>query len=99
MDAQLYVRREPMANQEQLELLNQSVTVWNTWRQEHPNILPDPSDANLGNANLSHANLSGARLINSNLSGADLSNTDLSHARLGVDFDLSSGAIPNGADL
>jgi uncharacterized protein YjbI with pentapeptide repeats len=87
-----------VANQEHVDLLQQGVAVWNTWRDKHRDVRPDLSsanlsdtnlsdaylsDANLSNANLSGANLGGAILTHANLSSADLSHADLSTARVG----------------
>src|SRR5579859_3400258 len=70
-----------MANQEHLDLLKQGVKVWNQWRQEHPDILPD---------------LSGARLFRASLTGADLSATDFTGADLtGADFHTHAGKLPD----
>src|SRR5262249_3358496 len=66
-----------MANQQQYDILKQGVAVWNQWRREHPNILPD---------------LSGISLIKANLIRADLSRTDLSQARLSR-IDLSESNL------
>ena len=55
-----------MTNQQQLDLLKQEqATLWNTWREEHPDISielngVDLSEANLGEVNLSEADLSQA---------------------------------------
>jgi hypothetical protein len=49
-----------MANQEHLDILKQGVDVWNRWREEHSEVRPDFSGANLSYANLSYANLSHA---------------------------------------
>ena len=38
-----------MANQKHLAILKQGVEVWNKWRQEHPEVKPDLSDADLSN--------------------------------------------------
>src|SRR2546427_3297393 len=91
-----------MANQEQLDLLGQSVEVWNQWREEHPDIMIDLWGANLSNANFSGVNFSGAYLyeaflMESNLSGATLSRADLRGADLS-DANLS-GANLYGATL
>src|SRR5947199_312522 len=67
-----------MANQQQLALLRQGVTAWNTWRQQHPKIHPD-----LIGANLSAADLSAADLREAELREADLSAADLSAAKVG----------------
>ena len=65
-----------MANQEQLTLLKQGVTVWNQWREEHRDIQPELCYANLSRANLSHANLISADLSYANLWYANLSEAD-----------------------
>jgi len=75
-----------MANQQQLDLLQQGVDAWNIWRIQH-RIRPDLRDANLTGANLTDANLS-----DTNLSGANLSGADLSFAKL-------RGAILSGANF
>src|SRR5437763_372446 len=77
-----------MTSQEHLDILRQGVKAWNQWRQEHPDIQPNLSGANLVNADLSGTHLRGA-----NLSGADLSDANLTEARVGWtvfgDVDLS----------
>src|SRR5438067_1538786 len=62
-----------MAYQQQLKRLRQGVKDWNVWREQHPDILPDFSNADLSNADLSGADLNEADLYAANLSGADLS--------------------------
>ncbi|HEU5379435.1 MAG TPA: toll/interleukin-1 receptor domain-containing protein [Ktedonobacteraceae bacterium] len=76
-----------MANQEHLDILSQGVKVWNTWRQEHPEIRPDLSKANLKEADLgevdfTEVNLNRANLSEANLGRADLRKADLSRANL-----------------
>ena len=51
-----------MTNQEHLDILKQGVEVWNQWREEHPDIQPDLSEANLNGAILNRADLNGAVL-------------------------------------
>ena len=51
-----------MANEEHLNILKQDTEIWNRWRQEYPDIIP---------------NFSGATLPKTDLIGADLVNTDL----------------------
>ena len=85
-----------MANLEHLERLKCGVDVWNEWREQCPDVLPDLSgaelenvalpDANLSRADLSKAYLRGADLFGANLQGADLSETDL----FGVSFFAAS---------
>jgi hypothetical protein len=91
-----------MANQEQLAILKQGGAAWTWWRQNHPKILPDLSEANLygtdlhgadlSGANLSRANLISAYLYEANLVAANLSEASLSQANL-------SGADLSFADL
>jgi len=72
-----------VANGEHLARLEQEIEGWNRWRQEHPEIRPD----------LSRANLIGDILREANLSQADLSKVDLSDALMSqtnlTDLDLS----------
>ncbi len=39
-----------MANQEHLNIFRQGVDGWNEWRKQHPEIRPDLTRANLGDA-------------------------------------------------
>ena len=84
-----------MANQEHLDQLKEGVTTWNQWRQAHPAIQPDLSEAHLEGANLAQARLEGANLIRARLEGADLlgahlEGADLSYAHLeGVNLRLA----------
>jgi len=76
-----------MANEEQLNILRQGVTVWNTWRLNFRIMRVDLSGADLrdiplGGAVLSHANLEKADLRNVDLRGAKLNNSDLTRADL-----------------
>jgi len=71
-----------MAKQEQLDILKQGVEIWNQWRKEHPNILPDLKFANLNGANLRDADLHQADLFQANLSVANLEKADLREADL-----------------
>jgi hypothetical protein len=101
-----------MANKEHVALLRQGVEVWNAWRKENPNIMPDLTRADLTRADLTRADLAGARLyradlIGARLGGADLTGADLTNAIL-VRADLTGarlyramlyGAILGGADL
>jgi hypothetical protein len=76
-----------MANQEHLDILKKGVDSWNLWREEHPEIKPDLTGANLRRINLSKANLTGVDLRNAylrktNLEGADLKDANLEYANL-----------------
>ncbi|MDM3858167.1 MAG: pentapeptide repeat-containing protein [Aphanizomenon gracile PMC649.10] len=61
-----------MANPEHLVILKRGVEVWNKWRDENSDIIPDLSVANLKDAVLKEANLNGVVLFLSDLSGAYL---------------------------
>lgn len=72
-----------MANQEYRSmLLDGGVAVWNRWRDEEPDTLPDLRGADLGYANLKGVNLRGADLIEAQLSEAELQGADLRGANL-----------------
>jgi uncharacterized protein YjbI with pentapeptide repeats len=76
------VELNAMANPEHLAILEQGVKVWNEWRREHPEILPDLSEANLHNANLQNADLYKANIYNADLSKANLVNASFHVANL-----------------
>jgi uncharacterized protein YjbI with pentapeptide repeats len=91
-----------MANTEHLDILKQGVEKWNEWRQQHPEILPYLTDADLrgvdlrgaflryvqlGRVKLQHADLSHADCVGALLNGANLTGADLTRATLiGVKF-------------
>ncbi|NTW82583.1 MAG: toll/interleukin-1 receptor domain-containing protein [Chlorobiaceae bacterium] len=84
-----------MANPEHVAILKQGLDVWNRWRKDNPEIIPDLKEANLREADLRDANLRGANVSGADLSGADLSGADLNRAYL--DRSNISGAIMNRA--
>jgi len=86
-----------MANLEHLAILKQGVPAWNKWREEHPDVRPDLSEADLSGADLRRANLGGADLPGADLIGANLIGASLFGANL-TWADLS-GADLSGADL
>src|SRR5438067_1017076 len=61
-----------MAKQQQLDLLQQGVDAWNTWRRQHEEVRPDLHDAELYGADLSGANLSKSRMGETTLGNVDL---------------------------
>jgi hypothetical protein len=81
-----------MADQSHLDILQQGVEAWNSWRERNPSTEPDLSEADLSGAKLREADLSetylykadlsGARLFQANLYRANLSEADLSEANL-----------------
>src|SRR5579875_2382899 len=80
-----------MANQDHLHKLREGVDVWNHWRQDHPQITPDLSGAELTSANLRGANFTSTNLRDASLMRADLAGASFAGANLaGTSF---SGAI------
>ena len=78
-----------MANSTQVLILNEGVKKWNLWRNHHPEITP-----NLSNADLSGMNLSDIQLQNTNLSRATLTDTNFLNANLS-DTNFSKGNFSN----
>jgi hypothetical protein len=72
-----------MANPEHLQILQQGVSAWNAWREQHADIRPNLRGANLGGANLYGANLTDANLGGANLTQANLTQANLYGANLG----------------
>jgi uncharacterized protein YjbI with pentapeptide repeats len=90
-----------MANPEHVAILKQGVEVWNRWRGENPEIVPDLGwDAS--RPDLSHLNLTGVNLKESILRGANFKAANLENAIL-VKANLwstnLSESILIGADL
>lgn len=81
-----------MANPKHLEILKNDVEGWNSWRDEHPSVLPNLNDADLRGANLGGADLRRADLREADLGGAGLIGANLGEADL-------HGANLFGADL
>jgi uncharacterized protein YjbI with pentapeptide repeats len=86
-----------MANEEHLKILRQGVEVWNQWRKDNPEIMPNLSGisfewskfkgakfnyANFSETDFSNADLSGKDLRGINLSGANLSGANLNRTNL-----------------
>lgn len=71
-----------MANLEHVDLLKQGVASWNAWREEHPSVKPDLSEADLYEVNLRRANLVGAYMREANMIRAVLSGASLVGANL-----------------
>jgi uncharacterized protein YjbI with pentapeptide repeats len=101
-----------MANNEHVERLRSGITVWNEWRNTHPNIRPELAEADLGELNLTAGVVKGEGVWYSfeegadgrrqmprgiNLSGADLRNTRLRRALL-TDGDFRNADV-SGADF
>ncbi len=78
-----------MADKKQLEILEQGVAVWNSWRENNPKVKIDLSNANLidhklDDINLSNADLKEAYLQGASLKRAQLEKSDLSDAHLEI---------------
>jgi uncharacterized protein YjbI with pentapeptide repeats len=76
-----------MANPEHLAKLKKGTKAWNKWRENHPQVTPELTDASLigielTNVNLERANLVGADLRSSCLIGARLDRAIVSRADL-----------------
>jgi uncharacterized protein YjbI with pentapeptide repeats len=86
-----------MANPEHLQILKQGVRAWNAWREQHRDITPDLTEADLRGDNFSGANFTDVILTSARLERATLFNADFTNATL-VMADLSrvdlSGNIP-----
>jgi hypothetical protein len=71
-----------MANREHVKTIKEGVPIWNKWRLEHPDIVPNLDGASLNRANLDGANLNRANLNGANLDGASLNRANLDGANL-----------------
>lgn len=85
-----------MANQEQLDILKQSVQAWNAWR-EVVGVQIDLIEANLSGEDLDGANLNGSNLTGAILNHANLNNATLRGAHLRGVYLIDANLI--GADL
>lgn len=66
-----------MPNERHLAILRQGAEAWNSWREDHPDVVPD-----LSKCDLSGQDLAGFDLSQTDLSRADLTRTNLSKAVL-----------------
>ena len=71
-----------MPDQQHIEILCKGVKAWNTWRQKHPEVLPDLRNADLTKWQLSHVNFKRANLAGAKLCGTSLDSSCLSYANL-----------------
>jgi uncharacterized protein YjbI with pentapeptide repeats len=69
-------------SQEHLTLLRQGSMIWNKWREQHPDQIPDFVEANLIGAYLARALFTKANLFRANLSDTSLYRADLQQANL-----------------
>jgi hypothetical protein len=89
-------------NKEHYKIIKQGVRVWNAWREEHPDVVPDLEGVNLKGANLSRVNLNGANLCEATVADAYIKFANLDNTTLNF-VDLSETIIIetslNGANL
>lgn len=71
-----------MADQEQVKILRQGWSAWNSWRRDNPYVRPDLSAADLSSTNLSDCDLRKADLRGAVLRDAQLARVLLWHANL-----------------
>lgn len=71
-----------MADPEHYKILKQGVIVWNKWREENPDIIPDLRNLKLRGTKLSRANFINVDLRMTDLNDADLCNANLKRANL-----------------
>ena len=91
-----------MANPEHLRILKQGVEVWNEWREDNPDVMPDLTEADIHGEYLRKADLQKADLQKANLQEADLQEADLKGANLkGANLLLARLVLANlrGANL
>ncbi|WP_052672486.1 pentapeptide repeat-containing protein [Aliterella atlantica] len=91
-----------MASEQHITLLRQGFRVWNKWRQQNPQSIPELKGADLrglklsrvdlSGVDLSEADFSGTSLFQANLSGANLCKANLSTALL-QEADLSRASL------
>ncbi|MFO7656793.1 MAG: M56 family metallopeptidase [Bacteroidales bacterium] len=89
-------------NDEHLNLIKQGPGVWNKWRSEHPDKMPDLRGAMLSDANLTSVDFRYALLDNANLGEAylDWANLENASLRYAILKEASlNGAKFQGADL
>jgi len=78
-----------MANEQHLNILEQGVNAWNDWREQHSQVWPDLTEANLSNRELRKVNFSQPSLSKANLSFANITKADFTTAELS-EADLSN---------
>ena len=80
-----------------MQILESGVENFNSWRQEHPDVVPNLMAVDLSEMDLRGVNFEGAKLIGANLSEVNLKKADLRNADLrGADM---KEADLTGADL
>ncbi len=91
-----------MANEEHVAILKEGVDVWNKWRLDNPDIIPDLGGVDLHGIRFCRADLCEANLFKTNLSFVDFRGTTLKNAYLnGVNLSRANlcDVSFNGASL
>lgn len=70
-----------MAKQEQLDLLQEGIEAWNSWREQHKEVAIDLSQFHFTTVNMRGANLREAKFSDSKLFFGDFREADLRGAR------------------
>jgi hypothetical protein len=81
-----------MANAEHVKIFKEGIPIWNKWRREHPEIIPDLRGSDLSGSDLRGSDLSGSDLRWSDLRGSNLSGSNLRGSNL-------SGSNLRGSNL
>jgi uncharacterized protein YjbI with pentapeptide repeats len=81
-----------MANAEHVKIFKEGIPIWNKWRREHPEIIPDLRGSDLSGSDLRGSDLSGSDLRWSDLRGSNLSGSNLRGSNL-------SGSDLSGSNL
>jgi hypothetical protein len=93
------IEERAMADEEHLQLLSQGEHVWNEWRRQHPEVIPDLAKAELQSRQLAHFDLSKADLRGAALMGAELRHANFSEAKLqGVKINDARAPYANFTD-
>lgn len=71
-----------MVDKDHLNLLKKGVKVWNDWRKNNPEVIPDLIGAKLRARNLSNVDFSRTKLKDADLSKSKLKNAELDEANL-----------------
>ena len=71
-----------MANEEHLKILKQGIVVWNQWRDENFDVLPDLRQANLSSMNLDEVNFNKVNLNTTILDDTNFHRANLRSAKL-----------------
>ncbi len=75
-----------MANKEHITILEQGADVWNNWRTENPDVMPDLRGANLKEKKLSDYDFADADIRGTNFRAAELEGAKFINVKAGLRF-------------